>query len=246
MWKRKEDTFVFQYAWLGGFASSPAFMKTADGSTVLAGNGRNGIHIWKLLPDSPRLLTSLNGDFPIQFSLDGRYLFAYQEDNIQIWDWQRSKLINHSSFRGFVSLSQDGSLLLSYNVPGQYLIWDINHLLSFLPYTIEPKGKQLVTLGQIKRNQLLQNFPNPFNPETWIPFRLADVSNVTIDIYSAIGELVRSISIGKLIAGDYSSQTQAVHWDGNNDDGEAVSSGIYFYTINAGDFSATRKMLIRK
>ncbi|MYF99061.1 sulfatase-like hydrolase/transferase [Candidatus Poribacteria bacterium] len=111
---------------------------------------------------------------------------------------------------------------------------------------VEPKGKALVTLGQIKRNELLQNYPNPFNPETWIPFRLADEVKVRIRIWTATGKLVRTLSLGKIPAGDYTSQSQAVHWDGCNEKGESVSSGVYYYSINAGTFSATRKMLIRK
>ncbi|MCY4402151.1 MAG: T9SS type A sorting domain-containing protein [Candidatus Poribacteria bacterium] len=249
LWERVEDTFVFKYAWLGGFAAQPLFLTNTDGSTLLAGNGRDGIHIWKLLADEPILLSSFNGVYPLQFSDDGRYLFAYSaysEMNFQIWDWQRSKLVNQTPFPWYKSISQDGSLLLTNDVPGQYQIWDLNHMLSFLPYAVEPNGKQFVTLGQIKRNQLMQNFPNPFNPETWIPFKLADESTVTIDIHSSTGEFIRSLSPGIMTAGEYSNQSQAVHWDGKNNDGEPVSSGIYFYTINAGDFSATRKMLIQK
>lgn len=98
----------------------------------------------------------------------------------------------------------------------------------------------------MKRNQLLQNFPNPFNPETWIPFQLADESYVTVRIYSPTGRLVRRLSLGTMPAGDYSSQSHAAYWDGRNQIGEPVSSGVYLYTINAGKFSATRKMLIRK
>ena len=246
LWKREENTFVFQYAWEGAFDSSPAFMTDTDGSTVLAGNGENGIHIWKLLPDTAQLLTTLDGEFPIQFSPDGRYLFAYRDENFQIWDWQRSRLINQPSLPWFLNMSQDGSLLLTHNSQREYQLWDLNNMLSFLPYPVEPKGKQFVTLGQIKKNQLLQNFPNPFNPETWIPFKLADKSDVTIRIYTPTGQLVRSLSPGTIPAGDYSSQSQAVHWDGRNDKGETVSSGVYLYTIDAGDFSATRKMLIQK
>ncbi len=114
------------------------------------------------------------------------------------------------------------------------------------PMDVEPKGKKLVSLGQIKRNELLQNYPNPFNPETWIPFSLADETDVTIRIYSLTGKLVKFIPMGKMAAGDYTSQSKAVHWDGNNENGEPVSSGVYYYTITAGKFSATRKMLIRK
>lgn len=246
LWKRAEDTFIYKYGWLGGFAAQPIFETDADGSTVLVGNGRDGTHVWKLLPDEPILLSSFDAEYPLQFSEDGRYLFAYSEEKFQIWDWRRSKLINQSSFPRFASMSQDGSLLLTHDIHGQYLIWDLNHLYSFLPYSVEPEGKQLVTLGQIKRNQLLQNYPNPFNPETWIPFRLADENPVSIDIYNSTGKLIRTIAQGTLKAGDYSAQSDAIHWDGNNDEGEPVSSGIYFYTINAGDFSSTRKMLIKK
>ena len=111
---------------------------------------------------------------------------------------------------------------------------------------VEPQARQLTQWGAIKRNALLQNFPNPFNPETWIPFRLANDNAVTIRIYTPTGKLVRSLSPGIMPAGDYSSHSQAVHWDGRNQVGEPVSSGVYLYTIHTGDFSATRKMLIRK
>ncbi len=111
---------------------------------------------------------------------------------------------------------------------------------------VEPQARQLAQWSAIKRNALLQNFPNPFNPETWIPFRLAAESHVTIQIYSPTGQLVRRLSPGIMPAGDYSSQAQAVYWNGRNQTGEPVSSGVYLYTIHAGDFSATRKLLIRK
>ena len=177
---------------------------------------------------------------------DKRYLFTNQDGNLQIWDWKTGRTIKFPSSQRYNGLSRDGSYLVSMEKTGQYRIWDAKALFSSLPYSVEPKGKQLVTLGQIKRNQLLQNYPNPFNPETWIPFRLADESPVTIDIYNSTGKLIRTISQGTLKAGDYSSQSNAIHWDGQNDEGESVSSGVYFYTINAGDFSSTRKMLIKK
>ncbi len=243
LWKRVEDTFVFQYAWQASFPAPSAFTTDADGSTLLVAGKDNEPYIWKLTARRAIPIASVDIVYPFQFSTDGRYLIS----NGQIWDWRTSRLINQPSFPEFDDISQDRSVLLSYNFgEHQYLIWDVKHLLSFLPYPVEPKGKMITTLGLIKRNQLLQNFPNPFNPETWIPFRLADESSVTIDIYSSSGELVRSISTGNIKAGDYSAQSQAVHWDGKNNKGEPVSSGIYFYTINAGDFSATRKMLIKK
>ncbi|RKU12478.1 hypothetical protein C6501_10925, partial [Candidatus Poribacteria bacterium] len=111
---------------------------------------------------------------------------------------------------------------------------------------VEPKGKQLVALGYIKHNLLLQNYPNPFNPETWIPYQLAHPADVRISIYAADGKLVRSLLVGSQPAGMYQSRSRAAHWDGRNALGEPVASGVYFYTLKADKFSATRKMLIRK
>ncbi|MFC1718177.1 T9SS type A sorting domain-containing protein [Candidatus Poribacteria bacterium] len=93
---------------------------------------------------------------------------------------------------------------------------------------------------------LLPNYPNPFNPETWIPYRLSQESAVNIEIYSISGQLVRTLTIGKKAAGNYVSRHQAAHWDGANDVGEPVASGIYFYVIRAGEFEAIRRMAILK
>ena len=93
---------------------------------------------------------------------------------------------------------------------------------------------------------LYQNFPNPFNPDTWIPFDLADHADVSISIYDATGSLVRTFELGNLPAGSYVSKARAIYWNGKNDAGEKVSSGIYFCKLSAGDFSAIRKMVILK
>ena len=93
---------------------------------------------------------------------------------------------------------------------------------------------------------LLRNYPNPFNPETWIPYQLSKSSDVTFSIYSVNGTLVRTLSLGYQAAGVYRHRSRAAYWDGRNALGEPVASGIYFYTLTAGDFIATGKMLIRK
>ena len=93
---------------------------------------------------------------------------------------------------------------------------------------------------------LLPNYPNPFNPETWLPYQLSRASDVTMSIYSVNGMLVRRLDLGHQPAGIYQSRSRAAYWDGRNALGERVASGLYFYTLTAGDFSATRKMLIRK
>ena len=94
--------------------------------------------------------------------------------------------------------------------------------------------------------ELLPNYPNPFNPETWIPYRLAEGALVTLTIYDATGGIVRSIDVGYKSAAAYESQAKAIHWDGCNEFGEQTASGVYFYHLSAGDYSDTRKMFILK
>ena len=93
---------------------------------------------------------------------------------------------------------------------------------------------------------LLANYPNPFNPETWIPYQLAEPAVVRITLYSTDGKRVRVLDLGALPAGVYHSKSRAAYWDGRNDLGERVASGVYFYRLTAGDFTATRKMTIQK
>ena len=93
---------------------------------------------------------------------------------------------------------------------------------------------------------LLRNYPNPFNPETWIPYQLAESAEVTLTIYDMNGRLMRRLAVGHQAAGMYRSRGRAAYWNGRNQLGESVASGLYFYTLTAGEFSATRRMLILK
>ena len=94
--------------------------------------------------------------------------------------------------------------------------------------------------------ELLRNYPNPFNPETWIPYHLSEDADVNLTIYDINGEVVRDIDVGHQNAAKYDSRAKAIYWDGRNRFGEQVASGIYFYHLDAGDFSGTRKMVILK
>ena len=97
-----------------------------------------------------------------------------------------------------------------------------------------------------KSTALLPNYPNPFNPETWIPYQLAEPANVNVSIHSTDGKLVRLLALGQLPAGVYKHKSRAGYWDGRNEFGESVASGVYFITFTANDFKVTGKMLIRK
>lgn len=119
--------------------------------------------------------------------------------------------------------------------PGRQLgAEDWKHIFCLIEWELEPK------------NQLLQNFPNPFNPETWIPFKLKESSDTSITIYDVHGRVVRKLDLGYIPAGIYQTKAKSAYWDGTNDMGERVASGIYFYHLEAGKFSASRKMVILK
>ena len=106
--------------------------------------------------------------------------------------------------------------------------------------------EQILALLTPKETALLVNYPNPFNPETWIPYRLATPAEVTLTIYAVNGQVVRTLALGHQGPGFYENRSRAAYWDGRNAQGEPVASGVYFYTLTACDFSATRKLLIRK
>ncbi len=106
--------------------------------------------------------------------------------------------------------------------------------------------EHLINTTKPTENALLPNYPNPFNPETWIPYDLAEAADVHIDIYNLKGKSVRRLSLGFQTAGTYRTPSRAAYWDGQNTAGERVASGIYFYTLQAGQFKTTRQMVIRK
>ena len=93
---------------------------------------------------------------------------------------------------------------------------------------------------------LMMNYPNPFNPETWIPYKIAQDADVTVKVYNIAGQLIRSIELGHKNKGYYTRKDKAAYWDGCNEFGEVVGSGVYFYTLKAGDFVYTRKMVLTK
>ena len=106
--------------------------------------------------------------------------------------------------------------------------------------------EQLLARLTPKATALLANYPNPFNPETWIPYRLAEPVEVTLRIYATNGQVVRTLAFGYQAAGFYEGRHRAAYWDGRNAQGEPVTSGVYFYHLSAGDYSTTRRMLILK
>ena len=106
--------------------------------------------------------------------------------------------------------------------------------------------EQLLAALTPKETALLPNYPNPFNPETWIPYQLAQPADVTLTIYAVDGTVVRQLVLGHQPIGIYQGKTRAAYWDGKNALGEPIVSGVYFYTLTSGNFAQTRRMLILK
>ena len=96
------------------------------------------------------------------------------------------------------------------------------------------------------QTQLLANYPNPFNPETWIPYQLQSDADVTIRIYNVDENLVRSLDLGYQVAGYYYNESHAAYWNGHNNLGEQVASGLYFYQLESGNYTQTRQLVILK
>ena len=188
----------------------------------------------------------------VQFHPSGNVLaIRYQDDmdpgECGFYSSHTGELISSVSGIRDLQFTSDGRCMFMVDDEwqlGLYLTSDVLGKSVSSAFAVYPSGKKITTLGHIKRNQLLQNYPNPFNPETWIPYHLEKDSEVTIRIYNPAGELIRTLSLGRKSAGTYLTKSEAAHWDGKNETGEQAASGVYFYTIQSGEFTATKKMVI--
>jgi len=190
----------------------------------------------------------------ISFSPNGKWLATriwgpdqeHYEPAVQIWDIQTNALITslHPPDYSVIFLP-DGKSVAMNHADGRL---HLRPLEAILPRAIavEPNGLRLSAWGQIKRNALLQNYPNPFNPETWIPYQLATPSPVKVHIYDLAGRRVRTLDLGRRQAGVYLERNHAAYWDGKDERGQRVPSGIYFYRLEADGFVAMRRMVILK
>ncbi len=257
LWERKLNKYVYRYSWkvpissIGSMTFEPSDWRIP--ALLIGGNfggyfqqvGYFQVQVWKLSSQLPERLSSTMSmvQAPIQFVRNRRlyiggvrdYLLVNKDDKLQIWDWRLKKPIAFPDIPRYFAANHDGSVVLTrdYNIY-QTQIWNIKSLLS-------PK---LVTLGQIKEMALLTNFPNPLNPETWIPYQLAKSAHVQILIYDVSGRLVRQLNLGEKPAGRYLGRYKAAYWDGRNNLGEPVSSGVYFYTLEAGNRRITQRMSV--
>jgi len=171
------------------------------------------------------------------------------------WEHDDPGIILHTINRGMSWVEQYRSIdtelySISYNGNSSLYVFGYNsadNRYIILKYTdtslhkgqaFDPSNKLVTTWGKVK-DQLFQNYPNPFNPGTWIPYQLAEDSEATINIYNSEGKLIRTLDLGSRKAGSYQA-----HWNGKDEKGQTVASGIYFYVLKAGEFSGIKKMAL--
>ena len=161
------------------------------------------------------------------------------------WSFQRYDIQNTSTWNfgeGWAAARAAHPLTLSDYRPFQLLPLEVQQYLLSQSSVFGMAEASLIPAKTVVEH----NYPNPFNPETWISYQLAESSEVTVSIYSVDGRLVRKLNLGYQTAGVYQGKGRAAYWDGRNEFGEYVASGVYFYTFVAGNFSAAGKMLMMK
>lgn len=219
-----------------------------DGKMLVFSQLNDGVKVWDLARQS---MTTIPEDSIMTFLPNSSIMLlrsdSYQHGKkITAWDAKTATLITELKPEIFEDwkkpiFSPDGKTL-AITTEDCVTLFDPKVIYDQLP-TLAPAN---TNLDDSLHTELLANYPNPFNPETWIPYRLAQDAKVNLTIFNAEGHTVRNLAVGYKTAGVYETRNKAIYWDGRNDLGEQVTSGVYFYHLKAGNYSATKRMVVLK
>ena len=228
-----------------------------DGRTLASSSGKGTILLWDMPPFLSSPTSDVSGDgvvnvidlalVALQFGRTGQIDADVNGDGVVDID----DLIEVASVIGNITQApQAQPFVLTTIMPVDIQSWIAQAEALNRTDAMTQRGirflEQLLSALTPKTTILLANYPNPFNPETWIPYHLASDTDVTLTIYDVKGAVVRQLDLGHQVAGYYTVRSKAAYWDGRNALGEQVASGVYFYHLSAGTYSATRRMVILK
>ena len=246
LWSVPNQALITTFDGYVGDANAVAF--SPDGQVLATGDaaswGLGGARLWSVLKQV-EIARFPDDIVSLVYSPHGEFIATGSWQSIKIWSIQDQQTVvdlrGHKLPVYSLVFSPDGQKLASGSGDGTMIIWDMN-----LSRGTALTRNVFTQWSKIKQNRLLPNYPNPFNPETWIPFEIARDTNVTIQIFSQSGNLIRTLDLGATRSGSYITKGLACYWNGRSNQNEAIASGTYFYTIQTDHFTATRKMVVLK